>query len=270
MRVRATITIKKDLLEQVDRLVDGTNIRSRSQAMESLLSKILSDFRLGQALVLAGGKKSEMLWNGRPKFLEKIRDKTLLQTVMDSIHDFNVNNFIVYVDSGADEMANGIRAANPAYAVDFIEGEKPTGTISPLLKAKSRLKDTFLVAYGDTITSINLNDMLSFHRKNKAIATVALTTVSNPKKYGVATLEGNNITDFVQKPTKNVQSYLVNAGYFIFEPEIFKFVSRKMENIERDLFPKLAEKRLLYGYPFQGIYLNVNSREDIRKAEILL
>ncbi|MBI4052733.1 MAG: nucleotidyltransferase family protein [Candidatus Diapherotrites archaeon] len=270
MRVRATITIKKDLLEQVDRLVDGTSIRSRSQAMESLLSKILSDFRLSQALVLAGGRKSELLWNGRPKFLEKINDKALLQTVMDSIHEFNVNNFLVYVDSNAEEIISGIRAKSPPYAVDFIEGDRPTGTISPLLKAKARLKDTFLVAYGDTITSINLNDMLSFHRKNKAIATVALTTVSNPKKYGVATLEGNNIVDFVQKPTKNVQSYLVNAGYFIFEPEIFKYVSRNMENIERDLFPKLAEKRLLFGYPFQGVYLNVNSREDLRKAEILL
>ena len=72
------------------------------------------------------------------------------------------------------------------------------------------------------------------------------------------------------KPKKDVKSYLVSAGYFLFEPEIFKHISRDMKNLEKDLFPKLAEKGLLYGYPFQGMYLNVNNEQDLRKAKALL
>jgi NDP-sugar pyrophosphorylase family protein len=136
--------------------------------------------------------------------------------------------------------------------------------------AKHRLNDTFLVAYADTLASVNLNDMLSFHRKNNSIATIALTTVSNPKDFGVAVLQGNKITEFLEKPKKDAHSYLINAGYFLFEPEIFKYLGKGMQSLEKDLFPRLAEKGLLFGYPFQGKYFNINNKKDLENAIALL
>ena len=269
-RARVTITIRDDLLRQVDRLVDGLTIRSRSQAMEYLLSKFLSDFRLGKALILAGGKKKEILINKQPKFLLDLKGKTVLQRVLDSISEFNVSSFLVYVDSFGESIMGSMQHSNGPYHLDFLVGKQSTGTIAPLLLAKSRLKDTFLLAYGDTITSINLNDMLSFHRKNNSIATIALTTVSNPMDYGVAVLQGGKIVEFEQKPKKEAHSFLVNAGYFLFEPEIFRHIGREMRDIEKDLFPKLAKKGLLYGYSFQGKYFNINKRQDLEKARVLL
>jgi NDP-sugar pyrophosphorylase family protein len=270
MRERVTITIRGDLLRQVDRLVDGMTIRSRSQAVEFLLGKFLSDFKLGKALVLAGGKRKELLINRQPKFVLGMRGEPLLKRVLDSIHEFNVNSFLVYVDSFADKIMESMNAAAMPYHVDFIVGKHAAGTVTPMLLAKARLQDTFLVAYGDTITSINLNDMLSFHRKNRAIATIALTTVSNPKQYGVAVLQGNKVVEFEQKPRKEAHSFLVNAGYFIFEPEIFRHIGRKMQSIERELLPKLASRDALYGYTFQGRYFNINSQQDLEKAEAML
>ncbi|MBN1941212.1 MAG: NTP transferase domain-containing protein [Candidatus Diapherotrites archaeon] len=269
-RERVTITIKDDLLKQVDRLVDGMTIRSRSQAMEHLLSKFLSDYKLKTAFVLAGGRKSAMLLNKQAKFLAKIQGRTVIENVMENIHEYNVNNFIVYTDSFAREITKEIREEKMPFSVNFIVGEKPCGTIKPLLMAKPQLKDTFLVAYADTIASINLNDMLSFHRKNNALATIALTTVSNPKDFGVAVLQGNKITEFSEKPKTEAHSYLINAGYFLLEPEIFKHLGKNMNSIEKDLFPKLAERGLLYGYPFQGKYFNINNRKDLERARMLL
>lgn len=269
-RERVTITIRADLLQQVDRLVDGMNIRSRSQAVEFLLSKFLSDYRIKHALILAGGRKRDIILQGRAKFLADINGKALLQRVMDQMSGFQINNFIVYVDSEAEQIKQAVQRSSLPYNVDFIAGKKPSGTVQPLLLAKSRLSDTFLAAYGDTITNLNLNDMLSFHRKNSSIATIALTTVSNPRQYGVAVLQGNKIVEFEQKPKQEAHSFLINAGIFLFEPEIFKYIGRKMHDIEKELFPHLAEKGLLYGYPFQGIYLNVNTKADLDKARVLL
>ena len=269
-RERVTITIKDDLLKQVDRLVDGINIRSRSQAIEHLLSKLLSDFRLKNAFLLAGGKKSSLLLNNQPKFLVKINGKPILQLIMEEIHGYNVNNFFVFADSFSAEIQREMRQKNLPFAVDFLSAEKPIGTVKPLLMARQKLQDTFLVAYADTIASINLNDMLAFHRKNNAIATMALTTVSNPKDFGVAVLQGNKITEFSEKPKTEAHSYLINAGYFLFEPEIFKHLGKNMQSIEKDLFPSLAEKGLLYGYPFQGKYFNINTRKDLENAVALL
>ncbi|MDD5162593.1 MAG: nucleotidyltransferase family protein [Candidatus ainarchaeum sp.] len=221
-------------------------------------------------MLLAGGKKSSLLLNGKPKFLVKIRGKPVLQWVLEEINGYNVNNFIVYSDSFAKEIEKEMREKNLAFAVDFLSAEKPSGTVNALLMAKPRLKDTFLVAYADTIASVNLNEMLAFHRKNNALATMALTTVSNPKDFGVAVLQGNKITEFAEKPKREAHSYLVNAGYFLFEPEIFKHLGKGMQGIEKDLFPRLAEKGLLFGYPFQGKYFNINSKKDLEKAVALL
>ncbi len=269
-RERVTITIREDLLQQVDRLVDGLNIRSRSQAVEFLLSKFLSDYRIRNALILAGGRKKDITVQNSNRFLADVNGSTLLQRVMARISEFHINNFIVYVDTGAEQIMQAVGGSRLPYNVNFLVGKKPSGTIEPLLMAKKRLEDTFLVAYGDTVTNLNLNDMLGFHRKNHSIATIALTTVSNPGQYGVAMLQGNRITEFEQKPRKEAHSFLINAGIFLFEPGVFRYIGRSMSNLEKDLFPKLAERGMLYGYPFQGLYLNVNTKADLEKARALL
>ncbi len=272
MRNRVTITIKDDLLLQVDRLVDGLTIRSRSQAIEYLLSKFLSDFRLKKVLVLAGGKDNRMLslTKNQPKFLLDVKGKTILERVLEQINSFHVSNFYIYLDCFHEAIKTSFAKKKLPYEIEFIEAEKPLGTVEPLLRAKHKLNDTFLVAYGDTITSLNLNEMLLFHKKNKALATMALTTVSNPREFGVVMLQGNKIEEFIQKPKKEVSSYLINSGYCLFEPEIFKFISRKMKSLEKDLFPRLAKRGLLYGYAFQGIYLNINTKNDLEKARAIL
>ena len=268
-RERVTITIKEDLLAQVDRLVDGLTIRSRSQAMEYLLSKLLADFRLGTALVLAGGK-SRSYTGKKPRFLLELKGKPVIEHVIDRINEFASPKFHLFVDAPNRAIVDRFNERNKGYNLEFLTGSKPKGNIEPLLLAKPFIRDTFLVAYGDSICSLNINDMLSFHRQNKALATIALTTVSNPRDYGTAMLQGNKITEFIQKPRHNVKSYMVNAGYFLFEPGIFRHIDKGMASLENDLFPKLAEKGLLLGYPFQGRYLNINSVKDAELAEKLL
>ena len=266
-RQRVTITIKEDVVSQVDRMVDGLNIRSRSQAVEYLLTKFLTDFRLKHALVLAGGRER---LGGKPKAVARIGEKTLLQQSLDKLHDFGVNEFMVYLDYRAEEVKESLAEKKLGYNLSYFTKDKPVGTVEPLFRIRERFDDTLLMTYGDTISSLNVNDMVAFHKKNNSIATMALTTVSNPQKYGMVMLEGNKVNEFIQKPKKSVKSYSVSAGYFLFEPEIFKHISRDMKNLEQDLFPKLARKGLLYGYPFQGLYLNVNSEQDLRKARALL
>ena len=65
------------------------------------------------------------------------------------------------------------------------------------------------------------------------------------------------------------ESFLVSSGIFLTEPEIFKYISSKMKSLELDLFPKLAKKNLLIGYPFDGMWLNVNNKNELQKANTL-
>jgi len=268
MRERVTITIKEDVLKQVDRIVDGLTIRSRSQAIEFLLSKTLSDYRLKNALILAGGKDLIKGIPKKSKFILEINGKYLIEKVINNLEEFHTGKITVSLDSNKEQIIKKLNEKK--ISVDFLELDKASGTIEPINKMKNNFKDTFAVVHGDTLSSLNLNEMLEFHQSNKALATIALTTVNNPKDYGVAMLQGKKITEFIEKPKNEAGSYLISAGYYIFEPEIFKYISRDMKSIEKDLFPKLAEKGLLNGYPFQGIYLNVNTKKDFEKAKRIL
>jgi len=267
-RKRITITIKDSLLRQVDALQDGVSVRSRSQAFEFLLSKVLSNASLNKAVVLAGGGRA-MFIDRRPKFLGMVGEKPLLQRVVESIGEAGIREFVVYSDTYSEEIKEALAGRLP-FGVKFVSSKKPEGTVKPLFRARKFLNETFLLAYGDTICSLNIGEMVEFHRENNSIATIALTTIRNPSSYGVALLQGNHVSRFVQKPGKDIGSFLVNAGYFLFEPKIFSHLSRKDKSLERDVLPRLAEKGLLYGYPFQGLYINVNTKKDLKSARILL
>ncbi len=267
-RKRITITIKDDLLKQIDAMQDGVSVRSRSQAFEFLLSKVLSHSALHSALVLAGGGKA-MLVDRKPKFLVPLGEKFLLQRVVESLGDAGVRDFIIYSDTFSQEIREKLQDSTP-FNMKFVSAGKPEGTVKPLFRARKFLTETFLLAYGDTLCSLNINEMVEFHRDNDSIATIALTTVSNPSSFGVALLQGNKVSKFIQKPGKDIGSFLVNAGYFLFEPKIFSHLSKRDRSLEKDVLPRLAEKGLLFGYPFQGLYVNVNTRKDLKRARILL
>ena len=268
-RARVTISIRRDLLERVDNLIDGLTIRSRSQAIEFLLSKFLGE-KISVALVLAGGKPKDIKIGNTTKFLAKLGDKTLLEKVLEHLHGFGINNFLVYADYKSDELIEHFEQLSLNYSVRFITGKKATGTAQPLIKARRFLKSTFMLAYGDTICRFNFDDMYRFHKSNNSIATLALTSVDKPKRYGVAIVEGAKIKGFVEKPKTDVGSYLVNAGYFIFEPEFFTYIHKDDKSLERHVFPRLAAQGKLFAYPFQGLYLNVNTKADLERAKLLL
>lgn len=268
-RTRVTISIRRDVLERVDNLIDGLTIRSRSQAIEFLLSKFLGE-KISVALVLAGGKPKDIKIGGTTRFLAKLANKTLLEKVLEHLHSFGINNFLVYADYKSDELIAHFEQLSLNYSVRFITDKKATGTVQPLLKARRFLKSTFMLAYGDTICRFNFDDMYSFHKSNGSIATLALTSVDKPKRYGVAIVEGVKIKGFVEKPKADLGSYLVNAGYFIFEPEVFNYIRKEDRSLEKHVLPKLAAQEKLFAYPFQGLYLNVNTKADLEKAKLLL
>ena len=272
-RKRITVTMRDDLVKQVDQFIDDIMIRSRSQAMEYLLARVLTDFKLKKALVLAGGKAEEMgqLAKNIPKCMLKVKGKPILQHVIERLQSFNINDFIIYVDHLGERVIDFFEdGSSMGVNIEYLVEKKPKGRVYPMMLARKKLKDTFLLVYGDTICSLDIDDFLEFHRKNQSMATVALTSVSNPKNYGVINLKGNKITSFREKPMNHVESYLVSAGYYIFEPQIFNFLSRRMNTIEKDLFPSLASKGMLFGYPFQGLWLNINTPKDLKKARILV
>jgi len=128
--------------------------------------------------------------------------------------------------------------------------------------AKKHLKGSFIVSNGDELKNINIPRMFRLHKRKNALGTIALTTVDNPSDYGVARLDGSRIIEFVEKPKKqDAPSNLINAGFYILEPEVIDMIPDGFSMLEKDVFPKLAKMNRLRGFPFAGQWFDIGTIE---------
>lgn len=114
------------------------------------------------------------------------------------------------------------------------------------------VKETFLVLSSDALTDINLRKMLEYHKKKKALATIALMPVAEPSEFGVVVTDAEHrVTAFQEKPKKEeALSDLVNTGIYIFEPEILQMIpDEQFHDFGKELFPQMVKKGVeMFGY----------------------
>ena len=145
----------------------------------------------------------------------------------------------------------------------MVQEQKILGTAQPVKQVESIFKnETFLLIYGDVLAEIDYQDFLNFHYSQKGIVTMALASVDEPTDWGVVEMKGNLITNFLEKPKeRKIHSHLVNAGIFICQPEIFKYIKKTSERLEKNVFPVLIREKKLFGYPFEGDWYDLSTPE---------
>jgi len=270
MKERITLTVDKNILEGIDRMVDGISVRNRSHAVEVILSRHLASMELKTALILCGGEGTRLrpITYEIPKALVPVHGKPLVEHLFDLLRKYGVNDVILAVGHKKEkiigEKGNWARLG---MKISFVEEEKPLGTAGPIRLAKERLTKSFIVSNGDELKDINIIDMYDAHKNSHALVTIALTTVDDPSQYGVARLEGNRIIEFVEKPSKGkVPSKLINAGFYIIEPEVVDMIPNGYCSIEKEIFPKIAKMGRLYGFPFSGQWFDTGTMERYERA----
>lgn len=257
MRSRISITIKNDLLKEVDALVDGVKIRNRSHSFEVLLEKALSR-SMPPVYVLAGEAE---------KCMRRLKGKPVLQHTLELLRAQGFDRVTIAV-VGEEVRKYFGDGKGLGLEIDYVRQKGLVGTAKALVEVKDKIKETFLVVYGDNFFDFDLKDLVGFHRKEKKTGTVALTTSGRPGDYGVINLKGNSVVGFNEKPT-NAKSYLVSTGIFVFEPGIFEHIGNA-KSLEKEVLAKLVEKGALSGYVAEGLWASGESESEIRKVERLI
>jgi NDP-sugar pyrophosphorylase family protein len=107
---------------------------------------------------------------------------------------------------------------------------------------------------GDTYNNFDLLKMIKKHSDTDKVATMGLMTREKIGNYGTAILDGDFIVDFQEKP-KHHSTNIVNAGIYIFKPEIFEFIEHN-SSLEKNVFPRLAKLKQLVGFFTYGEYIH--------------
>jgi NDP-sugar pyrophosphorylase family protein len=264
-RKRLTITLKSDVLKLLDSVVDGEKIRNRSHAVEYLLSQSLVP-KSTRVLVLAGGQGANFrpFTYEIPKAMIPVSGKPLLEHTIENLRSANLPDITISVGHLGEKIKEYFGDGSRwGVRISYLEQKQNVvGTAQPLLEAQKEFSDeTFLLMYGDVLAEINLLELLAFHRSQHGVAiTMALASVDRVTMWGVAKVVGNKVVAFEEKPEEpHTRSHLINAGIYVMEPNIFKYIGKTASRLESDVFPRLAEEGKIAGYPFEGQWYDVST-----------
>ena len=219
-----------------------------------------------KALILAAGFGTRLrpISCTRPKILFPIVNKPLLERILQRLEKTGIKEAILAVN-GLTEFYIKKHTIEKygldiKYSIDPLK--KPLGTGGPIKKAETLIGKSgpFLVLNGDIFTDLKYKEIIEFHKKKQAIATIALYEVDDPSRYGVAEiLDNNRIKQFIEKPKKDeAPTKLINAGIYVLDPKIFNYIPKdKPISMEREIFPKLIKEKNLYGLIMQGLWMDI-------------
>jgi mannose-1-phosphate guanylyltransferase / phosphomannomutase len=215
---------------------------------------------------MAGGEGTRLrpLTSMRPKPMVPIVNRPVMEHILGLVKWHGVSEVVatlqfmpqVIEDYFGDGEEWGM---DVTYAVE----ESPLGTAGSVKNAEELLTDTFIVISGDSLTDIDLSEVVRFHKEKGGIVTIALKRVENPLEFGVViTDDDGKIERFLEKPTwGQVFSDTINTGIYVCEPEIFDYIPRATQfDFSSQLFPLLMDKgHELYGAVMDGYWCDIGS-----------
>jgi glucose-1-phosphate cytidylyltransferase len=118
----------------------------------------------------------------------------------------------------------------------FVATGMDTQTAGRLLKVRSWLEgESFLLAWCDGLTDMNIEKMYAYHKSHGKIATIA--AVHPRSRFGIVEIDRGKVLDFTEKPI--ITDRWVNGGYALLEPEIFSYIHEENEKWESEPMQRL-------------------------------
>ncbi|GAB4499052.1 MAG: sugar phosphate nucleotidyltransferase [Anaerolineales bacterium] len=221
-----------------------------------------------KAVILAGGKGARLAPYTKilPKPLMPIGDMPILEILLRQMKRAGVDEAILTVGHLAELLRaffqNGERLGMKIY---YSYEEKPLGTAGPLSLIQQPLDETFLVTNGDVLTTLDLADLVRWHRESGAIATIAMHARKVKVDLGVLQhTELHQITGYIEKPTYD---FHVSMGVYVFEPRVLQYIPHNQyldfPNLVLNL---IAAGEKVMGYPFDGYWQDLGRPDDYEQA----
>lgn len=224
-----------------------------------------------KAVILAGGKGNRLhpYTYIIPKPLMPLGGIPIIEIILKQLKRDGIRDIILAVGHQAHMLRAHFSKQDLGIKITYSEEDHPLGTAGPLSLIDG-LDETFLVINGDTLSSIDYNRLLFFHKNLKprnAIATICLTHREVQTHLGVIDWVNEldcKIKTYKEKP---VFDFLASMGIYVFEPRILDFIPY---NAPMD-FPELINNLLRYnefvaGYQFEGYWMDLGNPDDYRKA----
>ena len=221
-----------------------------------------------KAVILAGGYGTRISEESSivPKPLIEIGGKPILWHIMKIYSAYKIDDFIICLGYKGEKIKEYFEQFDSKlWNIQLIDTGLDTMTGGRLKRIQDKIDDTFCMTYGDGVSDVNLNNLLTFHKEKKSLAT--LTAIHPPERFGVLNLSGDYVTEFHEKHAG--ESSWINGGFFVFEPEIFDYLQNDSTVLERAPLETLAKEQKLSAFKHNGFWYPMDTLRDKKHLEDL-
>ena len=223
------------------------------------------------AVILVGGLGTRLrpLTDRTRKDMLPLVDRPQLAYTFDHLRRFGVTRAIVSCGYLPTQIQEHFGDAYGDLRLEYRIEEEPLGTGGAIRFAADGLDEPFFALNGDSLRETDLDAMIEFHRARPSRATILLTPVEDPSRYGLVRVDGEGrVLSFLEKPRpEEIDTDLINAGLYVLEPDVLDLIPPgRPVSIEREIFPELVDEQAVYGVALPGYWLDVGTPEAYLQA----
>jgi len=218
-------------------------------------------------VIMAGGMGTRLRPHTEccPKPMLPVAGKPMLQHIIERAKLQGFSHFILAIhylgQMIEDYFGDGARLG---LRIDYLKEQLPLGTAGALSLLEPRPEQPFVVTNGDVMTDIRYGELLDFHVRHEAAATMAVRVHEWQHPFGVVRMNGVDIVGFEEKPI--ARSY-INAGVYTLDPFALHALGEGAHCDMPTLFEKLqAQGRRTVAYPMHEPWLDVGRPDDLARA----
>ena len=244
-----------------------------------------------KVVILAGGLGTRISEEShlRPKPMIEIGGQPILWHIMKYYSHFGFNDFIIclgykqYVvkeyfadyylhnsDVTFDLASNSMQVHNnysEPWKVTLVDTGLNTMTGGRVKRVQEYIgNESFMLTYGDGVSTVDLKALNEFHKKHGKIATI--TTVNIGQAKGVLDIDGDNVIRSFREKDVSDGSF-INGGFMVLNPEIFDYLEGDQTIFEQGPLQSLAAKGELMSFYHQGFWQCMDTQREMHKLEEL-
>jgi NDP-sugar pyrophosphorylase family protein len=224
------------------------------------------------ALVLCGGLGTRLraVYSHGPKALAPVSGRPFLDYMLDWLRRQGIWRVVLCVGYRAEQIRELYPEGSGDPEIRYSVENEPLGTAGAVKNAEGLIDaERFFVLNGDSLADVSLAELLAFHCKHSAQATLATVTVDAAARFGSVLLDADGrVTGFLEKSAITASGpQNVNAGIYVLERAVLaRIPAGRAVSFERELFPALAGSGL-YGFQTNGSFIDIGVPEDLASAQ---
>jgi dTDP-glucose pyrophosphorylase/CBS domain-containing protein len=220
-----------------------------------------------QAVIMAGGLGSRLrpLTEKLPKPMLPVGDRPLLEIIVRQLRDAGIKHVNVSLHHNSEKIAQHFGDGRD-FGVDitYATEDRPLGTAGALGLIQPP-RETTLVINGDILTQVDFRAMLTYHREHDAELTVAVHRRDLQVPYGVVECDGDMVKGLTEKP---FLKFFINAGIYLLEPAIYRYIPNGEPYDMTDLIARLLEEgRPVAAFPVREYWIDIGQHADYEQAQ---